>query len=58
MLIEAMCPIFSEGFSGQERVNGTQAAMLRGVGYAMEINDDERIMRLCTNVTLEQSAAQ
>lgn len=57
-LLEAMCPSFSEVFSGKERINGAQAATLRGVGYAMEVNDDERVARLLTNVTLEQNGAQ
>jgi len=51
-LLEAMCPIFSEVFSGEERVNGAQFATLRGVGYGMEVNDDERFIRLYTNVSL------
>ena len=54
-LVEAMCPIFNEVFSGQEHVNGSQAATLRGVGYAMEVNDDERFIRLYTNVSLTQN---
>ena len=54
-LVEAMCPIFYEVFSGQEHVNGSQAATLRGVGYAMEVNDDERFIRLYTNVSLTQN---
>jgi hypothetical protein len=56
-LMEALCPIFSEVFSGQERVNGGQAATMRGVGYGMEINDDERFMRLFTNTSLTENGA-
>lgn len=52
-LMAAMCPLFSDVFSGQERINGAQAATLRGVGYAIEVNEDERIIRLFTNATLE-----
>jgi hypothetical protein len=54
-LMEALCPIFSEVFSGQERVNGGQAATLRGVGYGMEINDTERFIRLLTNAQLTRN---
>ena len=50
-LLDALCPIFVEVFEGDERVNGAQFATLRGVGYGMEINDDERIIRLYANVT-------
>lgn len=57
-LMEALCPLFSDVFSGQERINGAQAATLRGVGYAMEVNEAERVARLLTNVTLEQNGAQ
>lgn len=57
-LMEALCPIFSEVFSGEERVNGAQAATLRGVGYAMEINEEERFARLFTNATLEGNGTQ
>ena len=51
-LMEALCPTFAEVFTGEERVNGMQAATLRGVGFAMEINDTERFMKLYANVTL------
>ena len=54
-LLEAMCPIFVEVFVGDERVNGMQAATLRGVGYGMEVNDGERFIRLYTNVSLTQN---
>ena len=54
-LVEAMCPIFNEVFSGQEHINGSQAATLRGVGYAMEANDNERFIKLYTNVSLTQN---
>ena len=54
-LMDAMCPIFGDVFSGEERVNGMQAATLRGVGYGMEISDDERFIRLYTNVSLTQN---
>ena len=52
-LLEALCPIFNEVFTGEERVNGAQTATMRGVGYGLEINDAERFIRLYTNVTLE-----
>jgi len=54
-LLEALCPIFNEVFSGEERVNGAQTATLRGVGYGMEVNDGERFIRLYTNVSLTQN---
>lgn len=57
-LMEALCQIFSEVFSGVERVNGAQAATLRGVGYAMEISEEERVARLFTNAALEGNGAQ
>ena len=55
-LMDAMCPIFGEVFSGEERVNGAQAATLRGAGYMIEVNDSERFIRLYTNVSLTQNA--
>jgi len=54
-LLEALCPIFNEVFSGEERVNGAQTATMRGVGYGMEVNDGERYMRLFTNATLTRN---
>jgi len=54
-LLEVLCPIFSDVFSGNERVNGAQAATMRGVGYGMEINDTERFIRLFTNATLTEN---
>ena len=54
-LLEALCPIFNEVFSGEQRVNGAQTATLRGVGYGMEVNDGERFVRLYTNVSLTQN---
>ena len=51
-LLDALCPIFSDVFSGKERVNGAQAATMRGVGYGMEINETERYVRLYTNAVL------
>ena len=54
-LLEALCPIFYEVFSGEERVNGAQTATMRGVGYGMEVNDGERYMRLFTNATLTRN---
>ena len=52
-LLDVLCPIFSDVFSGKERVNGAQAATMRGVGYGMEINETERFVRLYTNAMLE-----
>ncbi|MCL1854712.1 MAG: hypothetical protein FWF86_03170 [Clostridia bacterium] len=49
-LMEAMSPNFGEVFAGEEHVNGMQAATLRGVGFMMEINDDERYIKLYANV--------
>jgi len=54
-LLEALCPIFNEVFSGEQRVNGAQTATMRGVGYGMEVNDGERFVRLYTNVSLTQN---
>jgi len=54
-LLEALCPIFNEVFSGEERVNGAQTATMRGVGYGMEVNDGERFIRLFTNATLTKN---
>lgn len=53
-LLEAMCPIFDEVLSGEERINGAQFATMRGIGCGMEINKDERNMRLYTNASLTQ----
>lgn len=57
-LMEALCPPFSKVFSGEERLQGAQAATLRGVGYAMEISDEERVIRLFTNVSLQDNSVQ
>ena len=51
-LLDAICPIFDAVFAGEERVSGLQTASMRGVGYALEINDTERFMTLYANVTL------
>ena len=51
-LMDAMCPNFAEVFSGEERINGMQAATLRGVGFALEISDTERFIKLYANVSL------
>jgi len=54
-LLNVLCPIFSDVFSGKERVNGAQAATMRGVGYGMEINETERYIRLYTNAVLTEN---
>ena len=54
-LLNVLCPIFSDVFSGKERVNGAQAATMRGVGYGMEINETERYARLFTNAKLSDN---
>ena len=51
-LMDAMCPIFDAVFAGEERVSGLQTASMRGIGYALEINDTERLMTLYANVSL------
>ena len=57
-LMGVICPIFNEVFSGEKRVNGSEVATLRGVGYALEINEAERVMRLFTNVAITQNDPQ
>jgi len=54
-LLNVLCPIFSDVFSGEERVNGAQAATMHGVGYGMEISDTERFIRLYTNAIVSDN---
>ena len=53
-VLDAVCPIFGDVYTGEQRVNGMQAATMRGVGYAMEIDDDARFMYFYANVWLSQ----
>ena len=51
-LINAICPAFDDVLTGKERLSGARGDTLHGIGYGMELNDDERFARFVTNVEL------
>ena len=53
-LVNAVCPQLYDVLIGDERYNGSQTGTLHGVGYAIELNDNERLVRFLTNVELTQ----
>jgi len=54
-LMEALCPQLEEVLLGEVRLNGAQIASLHGINYMMQLDDDERVARLFTHVTLEDN---
>ena len=53
-LIEALCPQLEEVLLGEARLSGVEAASLNGITYAMELDNDARIMRLYTHMTANE----
>ena len=51
-LMNVICPAFDDVLAGKERLNGAQAGTLNGIGYMMELNDNERFARFFTNAVL------
>ena len=58
VLMEEMCPAFEAVFAGEDTIDGVQTAVLRGVGYAMNVTDKGRFLRFYTNFALTQNDAQ
>jgi len=54
-LMNAICPALEDVLTGKERLKGTQAATLHGVGYVMELNEDGRFARFFTNAAITQN---
>lgn len=54
-LVNVICPSLKDVLLGKERLNGVQAGTLYGIGYGMEVNDNERFIRFFTNVELTQN---
>jgi hypothetical protein len=54
-LINAICPMFDDVLTGKERLSGARTRTLHGIGYRMELNDDERYARFVTNAELTQN---